>query len=291
MVAEVQVRMQGLSSLTAANASLTALCEDEKRQRLDQTEQVASLQQQLTERDKTVTDMQTRLQMANEELLAAHQALSREATVKAERESAQQELARLSSVVADLEQRLAATRAVAPAPPPLPALPSASNSLAAAEVGSECDAVITQFAHVPAFRDAIQQRDELQAQLEAAEQGDDFVLVGTLGEQLGTLVLKVVEQPLSEEDYLTLAGRHATLVRKVTETCRELTRSKAYAEVKLLGAKLHELKALDASALPPSWANDPAQPPAPAATAEEGEDDGANDPVYVPPHTDETTLA
>jgi DNA repair exonuclease SbcCD ATPase subunit len=312
MVAELQARMQDQNGLTAAVASLTALCEDEKRQRPALAEQVASLQQQLTERDQTVADMQTQLQSAREDLRAARstaectaasleQALRRETAALAEMgdamqraAEAEQELVRLSSVVADLEQRLAATRSVATAPPPPPAPTSASDSLAVAQVGSQCDAVITQFGHVPALRNAIQHRDELQAQLEAAETGDDFVLVGTLGEQLDALNLKVVEQPLSEEDYLTMFERHAALVQKVTDTCRELTKSRAYAEVKTLGVKLQELKALDVSALPQSWANDPVLPPArpaPSTSAEEGEDGCANDPVYVPPHAGEITLA
>jgi myosin heavy subunit len=309
-VIDLHSQMQELRSLTVAITSLTALYEDEKWQRLALAAQVASLQQQLIERDQAAADRQAQLQTANEELHAAQstsestaasleQALRRETAALAEMgdamqraAEAEQELARLSSVVADLEQRLAATRSVATAPPPPPAPTSASDSLAAAEVGGECDSIIAQFAHVPALRNAIQQRAELQAQLEAAEAGDDFVLVGTLGEQLDALNLKVVEQPLSEEDYLTMFERHAALVQKVTDTCRELTKSRAYAEVKILGVKLQELKALDVSALPQSWANDPAPPPTPPApTAEEGEDDCANDPVYVPPHADEITLA
>jgi uncharacterized coiled-coil protein SlyX len=292
MVGELQVRVQELSSLITANVSLGALCEDEKRQRLALSDQVTSLQHQLTERDQTVADMQVRLQSAHDELHALQErALCHEAAVQAERESAEQELAGLSSVVANLQQQLAATcAATAETPPPPPAPTSPSDSAAGVEVAGACDTVIAQFAHVPALRDAIRQRDELQAQLEAAETGDDFVLVGTLGEQLDALMLKVSGQPLSEEDYLTLYDRHAALLQKVTDTCRELAKSRAYAEVKMLGAKLQELKALDVSALPRSWANDPVQPPAPPATAE-GEDDGANDPVYVPPHTDEITLA
>jgi hypothetical protein len=197
---------------------------------------------------------------------------------------------------------------------------------------SECDTVVAQFAHVPTLRGAILQRAKLQKELEAAEAaGDDFVLVGTLGERLEAQCLRIAEQPLSEEDYLTLADRHEALVLKTAAICRELAKSKAYADVKMLGAKLQDLKALDVSALPQSWSNDPVQPPAPPApgvtaeeeeeewaydpvyvpptpvfcqqntvppayaaasvSTEEGEDDGANDPVYVPPDAGEITLA
>jgi hypothetical protein len=293
---EGQYFQSELSSLIAANASLTALCEDEKRQRLALAEQVTTLQHQLTERDQTVGDVQARLceaqSTAERAAASVEQALSREASARAARGCADLELARLSSLVTDLEQQLTAARTLAAKPLPPPASTASSDAPVVGGVGSECDTIIIQFAHVPALRVALRQRDELQAQLEAAEQGDDFVLVGSLGEQLGALMLKVTEQPLSEEGYLALFGRHAALVQKVTEVCRELTKAKAYAEVKVLGAKLQELKALDVSALPQSWANDPVQPPARPGTAQGGEDDCANDPVYVPLQTaDETTLA
>jgi hypothetical protein len=55
----------------------------------------------------------------------------------------------------------------------------------------------------------------------------------------------------------------------------------------MVGAKLVELRGLDMSALPQSWASSPVLPPAtsaPATTADEREYDDANYPVYVPPH-------
>jgi hypothetical protein len=240
---EIQELRGELSNLVAANASLAAVCSDETRQRLALAEQVTSLLQ----------------------------------------------------IVSGLQgpgQQLATTQAIAvvtagtpgPAPAAATATPPANLKTVMPLVAlvDECDTVIGQFAHVPALRDAIQLRDGQEAQLEVAEKiGEDYELIGTLGEQLLTLRQKVAEQPLSEEDYLTLADRHEVLVQKVTNTCATLARAKAYADVKLLGAKLKELKALDVSALPQSWANDP----------EEGEDDGANDPVYVPSATDETTIA
>jgi serine/threonine protein kinase len=111
----------------------------------------------------------------------------------------------------------------------------------------ECDSVTTQFAHAPALRNAIQQRDELQAQLQAAEDSGDFVVVGTLGEQLEALKRKVNEQPLSEEGYLTLADRHEALVQKVMVTCKDLTKAKDWAALQPIAAKLQELKALATS--------------------------------------------
>jgi hypothetical protein len=102
----------------------------------------------------------------------------------------------------------------------------------------------------------------------------------------------VKQLPLSEEDYLTFAQRHAALVQKTTDACKELLLKDDLDALEELVAKLEELKALDVSALRQSWANDPVLAPAPPATsAEEGEDDCSNDPVYVPPRVDEITLA
>jgi hypothetical protein len=98
----------------------------------------------------------------------------------------------------------------------------------------DCDVIVVQ---LPLAR--------LRAQLAAAEKCEDYELVGTLGEQLVT-----APHPLSEEDYLTLAERHEALVQKVTTACQELTRAKAYSDVKVLGAVLKELKSLDVSGLP-----------------------------------------
>jgi hypothetical protein len=150
-----------------------------------------------------------------------------------------------------------------------------------------CDALVTQFATAPRTREAILHRDELQdtlTSLRAAK--SDFAAVGQVGKALKAANAQLAQLPLSEEDYLTLADRHAALVQKVTATCTALADAGEYDALDALAAKLEELQALDVSALPQPWANDPVQPPAPPApttTAEEREDDGSNDPVYVPP--------
>jgi hypothetical protein len=250
---EVQELRGELSNLIAANAALAAVCSDETRQRLALAEQVTSLQQ-------IVSGLQ----------------------------SPGQQLATAQAIAVATAGTPRPAPAAAPTPPPA----NLTTWPPLAALVDECDTVIGQFAHVPALWDAIQLRDGQEAQLEAVERiGDDYELIGTLGEQLLTIRQKVAEQPLSEDDYLTLADRHEVLVQKVINTCATLARAKAYADVKLLGAKLKELKALDVSALPQSWANDPVQPPAPPTTVKEGEDDGANDPVFVPSATDETTIA
>jgi hypothetical protein len=154
-------------------------------------------------------------------------------------------------------------------------------------VARECDALITQFANAPRTTEAIQQRVELQNTLTALRAAkSDFAAVGQVGKALKAANAQLAQLPLSEEDYLTLADRHAALVQKVTATCTELADAGEYDALDALAIKLEELQALDVSALPQSWTNDPVLPPvppAPARTAEEGEDDGSDDPVYVPP--------
>jgi hypothetical protein len=178
-------------------------------------------------------------------------------------------------------------------PPTSPALSPASStpvraargdgarpSACAALVG-ECDTIITQFAHMPALRDAVQQRDELQRELRALQAAENFKGVVSVGKALKEVSAAVAQHPLSEEDYLTLADRHESLVRRVVATCAELSDAGEFDALEALAAKLEELKALDVSALPRFWADDPWQPSAPPATttAQEGDDD---DPVYVP---------
>jgi hypothetical protein len=95
------------------------------------------------------------------------------------------------------------------------------------ELVSECDTTIAQFSHVAALRDAIRQRDKLQTQLETAEkEADDYELVGSLGEQMDDLKLKIAESPLSEEDYFALPDKHEGLALKVANTCAELSKKR-----------------------------------------------------------------
>jgi hypothetical protein len=166
-----------------------------------------------------------------------------------------------------------------PAPPSVPHAKPPQCGV----VAGECDTVISQFAHVPTFRDAIQRRDELQREYNALKAAaTDFVSLGRVGKALKTAIAAIV---LTEEDYLTLADRHAALLHKVTTTCSELADAGEFGALATLATKLEELKALDVSALPVQT------PVHRATTADDGEDDSANDPVYVPPATEESTLA
>jgi hypothetical protein len=157
----------------------------------------------------------------------------------------------------------------------------------------ECDAVMNQFPHVPALRAAVQHRDALKEELYALKIANvDFTSMGRVGKAVKAAAFTVSQQQLTEEGYLTLADRHEAMVRKVTETCTGLSDAEDYEALATLAVKLEELQALDVSALPQSWANDPVQPPGPPTHfTEEEEDECANDPVYVEPVTYETTLA
>jgi DNA repair ATPase RecN len=96
-------------------------------------------------------------------------------------------------------------------------------------------------------------RDDLQARFDAADAADeDYKLIGTLGEALEALSVESAQLPLSEEDFWTLAERHAQLVEKMISKCRELKRDKQYKALTALGTALESLRAADVSFLPPA---------------------------------------
>jgi hypothetical protein len=74
--------------------------------------------------------------------------------------------------------------------------------------------------------------------------------VGHVGKARKTAIAEVTQQPLSEDDYLTLADRHADLARSVMEGCRALVDAEDYETLEVLAAKLEELRACDMSVLP-----------------------------------------
>jgi hypothetical protein len=113
------------------------------------------------------------------------------------------------------------------------------------------DRLCTQVHRAPARKKLIQKTELLQAQFDVAEAAaEDFVLIGTLGMQLQELERQSAQLPLSEEDYLTLADRHAALVQQVTDRCRDLKAARNFGQLKVLAEQLLELTALDVSNLP-----------------------------------------
>jgi hypothetical protein len=117
------------------------------------------------------------------------------------------------------------------------------EQLAGLELANECTKLLEEVAQAPARRTLVQQRKVLSAQYDAADAAGDFKAIAAAGMQLQALQQQSAQLPLSEKGHLTLGDRHADLVRRVTEKCKELTRAKEYAEVTALGAKLAELRA------------------------------------------------
>jgi hypothetical protein len=180
----------------------------------------------------------------------------------------------------------------------------------------DCNAVIHRYALLLASADSGQNSgqksgqniEKLQAQVEAAEKEGNFELMGALGEQLEGLKLMSAQQPsgrLFSYEYDQLLMRRDVLVKRGTAKCKELAAAKSYAEMRVLGAKLAELKALDMEALRrilyPAAANDDEGENDPVCVdstsggavstgtstttgngSQEDDNDGANDPVHVP---------
>ena len=132
-----------------------------------------------------------------------------------------------------------------------PVLPSPAEVAAAecAELEGECDTLGEQVAQAPARRDAMQRRNTLQAQLDAAKAAKtDFQRIGDLGKALKVVCAEIAQLPLSEEDRLTLTVRHAAMVQRVEAKCKQLMEAEQYDLLSSLGAKLKALKALDLTA-------------------------------------------
>jgi hypothetical protein len=132
----------------------------------------------------------------------------------------------------------------------------------------DCDAVIVQFAHMPAVRDAIQQREELQAQLEAAEERDAYQLVIMLGDKLDALQETIKMLPLSEDDYRSLEDRHAALLLKVSCECKALSKARNRTALEPLAVKLDQLKALGFHVIPVSGSQECCDSPASAVRSD-----------------------
>jgi hypothetical protein len=269
-----QLRDQVTSSSPAAtDTMLTAALEEERRQRLALAEQVTSLQQKVA---SLMVRLDARTPTADV-LQAPQQATNAHADGCA--------CAAGQAMVVPTVPRAHAHEPMKPAIDP---------EQREALVG-ECDVVIAQFAHVPALRDAIQQRDELQREYDTLKATKtEFRTSVRVGKALQVAREVTAKHSLTEDDYLTLGDKYDALVQKLMITCEVLLANDDLDALDTLSSKLEELQALDLSALPRSWANDPVQPPAPpapGATAEEEEEEWAYDPVYMPPHTDEIILA
>lgn len=135
--------------------------------------------------------------------------------------------------------------------PAVPVVPAGELSPVAMpgqrQLVSECDAIAAQLAQAPPRREVALQKERLCSFLDAALVGEDFDRVSTLGQQLQRLDEEASQLSLSEQDYLTLADRHAELVRKVGDRCKDHQANKRATLLIEMGTKLAALKALDLS--------------------------------------------
>jgi hypothetical protein len=150
--------------------------------------------------------------------------------------------------------------------PPRDAAPLSALSSEAALVVSErcegitreCASLMQPFRDVLRARQAIRQRDELQARLTALKanseisQVPNWEAIGMAGNALKADDNAVRNQPFSQEDYLALVGKHAALVQKANTQCAELVAAGNYAFLATVATKLAELTALARSALHPT---------------------------------------
>jgi hypothetical protein len=110
---------------------------------------------------------------------------------------------------------------------------------------AECERILQQVGDAPDRRDLNERNRTLQAQREAAQAAEDFETVASLGEALKALQRESAYLPLSEEDYVTLPARHAELVQRVTDVCKDLAASAEYEKLQALAKKRDELKVPD----------------------------------------------
>jgi hypothetical protein len=113
---------------------------------------------------------------------------------------------------------------------------------------AKCDALVVQASQAPQRAEMNQRLEAAQAQYDAAERdGEDFNLIAFLLRGLEALQLESAQLPLSEEGYLTLPTRHASLVHRVTDSCKAFMGGKDYESLATIGSKLTVLRALDVS--------------------------------------------
>jgi hypothetical protein len=117
-------------------------------------------------------------------------------------------------------------------------------------LSAQCDTIIAQFELVGPAGDAIKRRDELQLHFDTLVATDaDLAALGEAGKELQAAIAVVAFQSLSEEDYLTLTKRYEALVRKVTDTGKDLLAAGQYDSVIALGNKLKQMQAAEQSEL------------------------------------------
>jgi predicted ATPase len=91
---------------------------------------------------------------------------------------------------------------------------------------------------VPALQNAIHSRDELHREITQLRNiGSNFKDIVRVGKALQAAKAAVALQPLSEEDYLTLAEKHTAVVEDVTYQCERLADAEDYDALEALEAQ------------------------------------------------------
>jgi hypothetical protein len=109
-----------------------------------------------------------------------------------------------------------------------------------------CVLLSKQVSQVPQRAEMTQRLENAQAQYDAAFTAfADFPLITSLGAALVTMQQESAQLPLSEEDYLTLADRHAALVQRVKQGCLDLMKAKQFDNLAILNGRLRALDQLE----------------------------------------------
>jgi hypothetical protein len=121
----------------------------------------------------------------------------------------------------------------------------------ATQLAAECDTVLAQLQHVPAREELNRRLRALEAEYSALRvENEDFTRMAVVGKEVRALAAESTQLPLSAADYLTLAGRHAVLVRQLTALCTQLADLQDFEALQVWGNRLNALKAADVSSLP-----------------------------------------
>jgi hypothetical protein len=132
-------------------------------------------------------------------------------------------------------------------PPPGSTPPSHGTGCASSRpadvsaVVHQCDDLAAQCRQAAHTRAAIERRDALQRELAALKVAEsDFEAVGRTGTALKAAIAEVTQLPLSAEDVVALAVRHADQVQGLVDQCTALVDAEDYDALAVLAIKLEE---------------------------------------------------
>jgi hypothetical protein len=101
-------------------------------------------------------------------------------------------------------------------------------------------------AQAPQRAQMMQRLEAAQAQYDAAEAAaEDFELIASLGKALQDLQGESDKIRMTQKDYLGLPDRHAALVKRIEERCKQLKKAKDFSALEALGLRLEAVKAVN----------------------------------------------